>query len=466
MKNKETTQWQEETAHSRYRIITPLLDQDLAPAERAELRRKIAAENNVSERTLFRYELSYRSGGFTGLKPMNRAQRRSAKLPDNFDELVGTAIQLKKEVPSRSVDRIILIMEMEGLVAPGVLKRSTLQRYLYRAGLGVKQMKRYTEQRSAVAKRYCKPHRMMLVQGDMKDGPSLPIGKDGKMVETHLSALIDQHSRYVIFGRWYDTESSEIVEDSLHQAILRHGKMDKLLFDNGPQYINRHLLRAAERLGITVVHSKPYHAWTKGSIERFNGFVDTFLDEVKAQKIRTLEELNTAWEAWLESYYHNKPHEGIREYYESLGVSVPAEGISPRQEWERDSRALAFLDTMVVAEAFLHHEKRTVDKAGCISLKGTKYEVSTALCGCDVEVGYDPLDTSTVIVRYKNTEPITASRFVIADHCSPAPVRPASLQDTTPESSRFIMLLEQKQKAEAAHLANAISFSSYRKDGE
>ena len=143
MKNKETTQWQEETAHSRYRIITPLLDQDLAPAERAELRRKIAAENNVSERTLFRYELSYRSGGFTGLKPMNRAQRRSAKLPENFDELVGTAIQLKKEVPSRSVDRIILIMEMEGLVAPGILKRSTLQRYLYRAGLGVNSATRW-----------------------------------------------------------------------------------------------------------------------------------------------------------------------------------------------------------------------------------------------------------------------------------------------------------------------------------
>jgi hypothetical protein len=103
METKELTQWQEETAHDRYRIITPLIDPDLAPAERAELRRKIAEEYDISERTLFRYELNYRNGGFKGLKPMNRQQRRRQGLPENFDELVAAAVQLKKEVPSRSV---------------------------------------------------------------------------------------------------------------------------------------------------------------------------------------------------------------------------------------------------------------------------------------------------------------------------------------------------------------------------
>ena len=94
MNTKEITNWQEETAHTRYQLIMPLVDPDLAPAERAELRRKIADEHDISERTLFRYELNYRTDGFTGLKPANRSQRRRAGLPDNFDELVGTAIQL------------------------------------------------------------------------------------------------------------------------------------------------------------------------------------------------------------------------------------------------------------------------------------------------------------------------------------------------------------------------------------
>jgi hypothetical protein len=35
---------------------------------------------------------------------------------------------------------------------------------------------------------------------------------------------------------------------------------------------------------------------------------------------------------------------------------VPAEGISPYQEFMRDTRGLTFLDTSLVSEAFLHHE--------------------------------------------------------------------------------------------------------------
>jgi hypothetical protein len=83
-----------------------------------------------------------------------------------------------------------------------------------------------------------------------------------------------------------------------------------------------------------------------------------------------------------------------------------------------------------------------------------------------VAVGYDPNDLTSITVRYKDMAPITASRFVIKDHCSAAPVRPASLSETSPEGSRFLTLLEKKQKEDAGHLANAISFSAYRKDGE
>lgn len=84
--------------------------------------------------------------------------------------------------------------------------------------------------------------------------------------------------------------------------------------------------------------------------------------------IRTLEGLNRHWSNYLEEYYHTSPHAGIREYYESMGVSVPEGGISPVQEWNRDSRPLTFLDASVVAEAFLHHEERLVDKGACINI--------------------------------------------------------------------------------------------------
>ena len=41
-----------------------------------------------------------------------------------------------------TVNQIIFILESEKVVEPGKLTRPTLQRYLYRAGFGKKQMKK------------------------------------------------------------------------------------------------------------------------------------------------------------------------------------------------------------------------------------------------------------------------------------------------------------------------------------
>ena len=102
-------------------------------------------------------------------------KRRSQKLPENFDLLLEQAIQLRKEVPERSVAQIICILELEGYAAPGVLKRSTLERHLYRAGYGREQMQMYRDARGSSSKRFCKPHRMMLVQGDYSDIIFIPM---------------------------------------------------------------------------------------------------------------------------------------------------------------------------------------------------------------------------------------------------------------------------------------------------
>ena len=112
-------------------------------------------------------------------------------IPVAFRQKSAQAIQLKKEVPTRSVSRIILILEMEGWVAPGILRRSTLQRYLYKAGFGIKQMKCYTEARNATSRRFCKPHRMMPAHCDIMYGLKLPVGEGGKKVQTYLSVITD-----------------------------------------------------------------------------------------------------------------------------------------------------------------------------------------------------------------------------------------------------------------------------------
>ena len=229
--NHNTPNWQDEQALERYRIISPLTDTEIDVAKRNKLRLEIAENNGISVRTLYRWEKSFAENGYAGLKPMNREYRRSSKLPEDFDTLLAEAIQLKREVPTRSVNQIIYILEGEGRVKPGALKRSTVQRYLYRAGFGKKQMKKYAEGKYSSSKRFCKPHRMMLVQGDIKYGIMLPISPNGKKIMTYLSALIDDHSRMILSSDWYDNQEGKIVEDTFHKAILKYGKPDAFYLD-------------------------------------------------------------------------------------------------------------------------------------------------------------------------------------------------------------------------------------------
>ena len=183
MESKEITNWRDDQALRRLEMITPLLDPDMDEAKRAQMRETIAEKNNLSVRSLYRYEKYYRENSFNGLRPANRQKRRSARLPDNYDEIVGQAIQLKKEVPRRSIRQIIKILESEGWAPPGILKASTLQRYLFNAGLGKKQMRKYTEARETSSRRFCRPHRLELIPGDIKYGPQIR-DKDGKLVKT------------------------------------------------------------------------------------------------------------------------------------------------------------------------------------------------------------------------------------------------------------------------------------------
>ena len=128
-------------------LLLGAYDESLDEAKYIQLRRKQAEKYNLSDKTVRRYVNAYRQNGFEGLKPRARHYYQKGNLPDNYEELVHEAIQLRREVPSRSVEKIILILEMEKRVAPGVLKRSTLQRHLYEAGFGAGQMEVYREAR-------------------------------------------------------------------------------------------------------------------------------------------------------------------------------------------------------------------------------------------------------------------------------------------------------------------------------
>lgn len=459
---KLSTEWREDEAVSRFSLISPLLDEGLDEARRIQIRNDIAERNGLSVRTIYRYEKAYHEGGFGGLKPKERGS--TIALPDNFQSLLDEAIQLRREVPSRSVKKIIDILELEGKVAPGVLKRSTLQRHLADAGFSERHMRMYKDARKSSSKRFCKPHRMMLTQADIKYGMKLPIGKNNAMVQTYLSSILDDHSRLILESTFYDNQEAPIVAETIKKAILRHGKMDAVYFDNGSQYVARQLRKSLAILGIRINFAPIKSGKSKGKIEKFHQVVDSYLDEARAKKIKTLEELNEYWQIFLEEYYHKEPHNGIREYYKGLGVTVPPEGITPRQEWNRDKRQLTFMDAGIVAKAFLNHEERLVDKGACISFQGQKYETKPSLIGCRVNISYDPAAPEIITVSYPGIEAFTAKPLDIGSYCDKTPALPLSMQEAEAKTSRLLDALEKRRNENRQMRTDAISFSSYGKE--
>ena len=173
----------------------------------------------------------------------------------------------------------------------------------------------------------------------------------------------------------------------------KYGVPDSVYFDNGKQYRTKWMARTCSKLGIRLLYAKPYSPEATGKVEKFNQTVDSFLREAALSKPQTLDHFNQLFNVWLEECYQNKPHSALENK------------LSPTAAYQRDRKALKFLDQETVANAFLHCEERKVDKSGCISFEGRKYEVGLNLIGCTA-VSYTHLDVykrqSLIHVRLDN----------------------------------------------------------------
>jgi len=126
---------------------------------------------------------------------------------------------------------------------------------------------------------------------------------------------------------------------------------------------------------------------------------------------------------------------------------------------------LTYIDTSVVAEAFLHHEKRQVDKGACISFRGKKYETKPSLIGFEVEIAYDPMTPEMLTIHHPGIADFQARPLKIGAFCDKNPTLPVTMQETEPKSSRFLDALEKKRDENHTIIANAISFKGFTKGG-
>ena len=440
----------EEIASQRVQLLSPLLAEGLDPARERQIKAGICKQTGISERTLRRYLAQYKLAGFSGLKPKSKCQQRSEDaIPANILE---QAILLRREVPGRSVSQIIRILEWEGLVEPGQIKRSTLQEKLSERGYSSRHMRMYADS-GVAARRFQKKYRNQLWHSDIKYGPYLPIGKGGAKKQVYLVTFVDDATRFVLHGQFYPVMDQVIVEDCFRQAILKYGVPEKVYFDNGSQYRTKWMIRACAKMGIRLIYAKPYSPEATGKVERFNRVVDSFLGEAALEKPQTLDRLNGLFQVWLTECHQHKSHSALDG------------NVSPETAYRSDKKALKFLAPEIIANAFLHAEERKVDKAGCISFASKKYEVGLAFIGCKVTIVYDPASIEEITIEYEGHAPFKARELLIGERTGHRPKLPDHLQLEPAESSRLLTAAAKKNKQRKEQQAPAVSYRTVRKGG-
>lgn len=385
----------EEIALFRYGLIVPFLGTDeLEWGVKGEMLRRIAAQDydiphsskhTIDEETVRKWLAAYRKGGFDSLKPKSRQdQGKPRKIPPEAWE---KASALRKEAPSRSVRKIIQIMEAHNMVTPGQIKPSTLARHFNEHGLDRKTLGKNEQ----VFRRFQAERPNQIWQSDIMYGPYLPDPNDpARKKRTYLVAFIDDFSRLVPDAEFYWDEKFPALENTFKKAMLRRGIPELIYVDNGKVYSARRLDAACAGLGVRKINCRPYQPQGKGKIERFFRTVrENFLAEPEVTQTETLPELNRLFRAWLEVDYHGRTHQ--------------ATGEPPLTRW-RDNIAnfLRTPDPKELLELFLWQVTRKVSGIGLISVAGVEFEVDGVLKDRKVEVRYNPFELDWVHIYYKD----------------------------------------------------------------
>lgn len=381
----------EQVAVFRSQVIGTLLCRMLA---RGELRAELCRLSMVSFRppgasrsrtfsvpTLERWLYAWRAGGLDALRPAKRSDAGRAQALT--DEQRALLLDIRREYPGASAELILSTLVEDGRLARDAVSPATVRR-LY----ADHDLPRITAREAARGKGHGKGKRArlrwqmaepnMLWHGDVCHAAPLVLA-DGKCLPVRVHALLDDASRYVVAIAAFHTEREVDLIDMLVPALRRHGRPDSLYFDNGATYSGELLATACPRLGVALLHARPYDPEARGRMERFwRTLREGALDFMGG--CTSLHDINVRLWAFVDRHYHNAPHAGL------MGKS-PASVFAARQ------RADVRLTEEQLAAALTLRSRRRVGRDSTVSIEGRIFETDAGfLAGKTVTVAYGHLD--------------------------------------------------------------------------
>ena len=345
-------------------IVGALVHRDLARGERRAELRRLSRERyrppgsdttrTYSYPTLERWFDRYRNGGLDALRPRARSDRGRAR--ELTPEQRTLLLDIRRDHPGASASLIVRTLVADGRLPAGAVSAPTvrrlfaengLDRIARRDGAGPKTRLRWQAERPNA-----------LWHGDVCHGPALAI--DGRSLPLRIHALLDDASRYVIALEAHHTEREVDMLGLFVAGIRRHGPPDALYLDNGSTYRGEILRIATARIGVSLLHARPYDPQARGKMERF---WRTLREGCLAHmgSMATLHDVNVRLWAWLDQHYHVAPHSAIM-------------GKSPGTAYASAERRIDTVDEKELRDALTARVRRRVRRDTTVSVDGRDWE--------------------------------------------------------------------------------------------
>jgi transposase InsO family protein len=378
--------------------------------------------DRVAAETIRDWLTAYRRGGFEALLPKPRCDMGSARAVPR--ETADLLCHLKESEPDLSVKALIAkVREKTG--SEDGLALATVHRLLASHGL----MKKGPEQPdSSDRRRFAYENAGELWMSDVMHGPGV-FDEKGHKRKSYLVGIIDDATRLVPHAAFCLSENTTAFLPVLKQAMLRRGIPKRLYVDNGSAFRSHHLSLVCARLGVTLIHARPYKPQGKGKQERwFRSVRMQLLPTLEPTDLRSIEAMNRRLWGWIEAEYHHNPHRGL-------------DGDTPLDRWTMRSQSLRLVDPGCdLDEVFLFELRRKVQKDRTVSLAGVAYEVDASLVGETVTLRFDPARRGSPVdvhfggkkIHQAKAVDLYANCFVRRDHNTKALHADRRLDDPPP----------------------------------
>jgi len=366
---------------------TPLA-QALHMAAAVPIQRGDGSTRTFSVRTLEDWWYAFKKGGFAKLHPQARSDR--GQFRSFTPEQEKWVLEQTRSFPLIPLTILYRQWRQKDAQLPSL---SSVYRLLDKHQLATKSRRALGQQQfCGPTKAFETPFSNDLWMVDFSPGPYVhPVG-EAKALSTQLCLLVDDHSRLVPFAAYEQRADTQAFHQTLKEAIRRRGLPAKLYTDQGAPFTSDHTRIICANLGIRLLHAKPYHAWSKGKVERlFRTIQEDFEASLRlpGQAAASVEELNAKFSRWLQEVYHVRVHSST--------------GMTPEARFAQDSQQLRLLDPHQDLERLFYTKiDRVVRKDGTVRIENKLYEVQLSLRTLKVQLRYDPYRLDRIEVYFRD----------------------------------------------------------------